>query len=90
MLEAGELHGYAMTSKIREYSDGGLNLPAGSLYPALHKLERAGLVTSTIEQESARKRRTYSLTTQGTDVLMREIKSWRVIVKTMNALMGIA
>lgn len=88
MLEAGELHGYAMSAKMRTCSDGNLNLPAGSLYPALHKLERAGLISSSIDNASGRKRLTYALTVKGTEVLGQEIRSWQVIVKTMNVLLG--
>ncbi len=90
MLESEELHGYAMSVKMHDYSDGNLRLPAGSLYPALHKLEKAGLITSITEQAGGRRRRNYALTPRGETVLEREIKSWRVIVRTMNALLGAA
>lgn len=89
MLEAKELHGYAMSAKMKSYSEGGLNLPAGSLYPALHKLERSGLIESNLDLDDGRKRRVYKLTTRGVDVLIHEIKSWKIIVKTMNAIMGV-
>jgi PadR family transcriptional regulator PadR len=88
MLEDGDLHGYAMSARMRECSDGSLALPAGSLYPALHKLERAGLISSRTEDADGRKRRTYALTAKGANVLAREIESWQVIVKTMNVLLG--
>ncbi len=86
MLRNGELHGYAMSAKIQMYSAGDLNIPAGSLYPALHKLERRKLIASTLETSSARKRRTYSITAKGLEALEKEIESWEVIVKTMNTL----
>lgn len=88
LLGRGKLHGYAMSATMRDYSDGGLDLPAGSLYPALHKLERSGLISSVIEREGGRKRRVYTLTARGEKVLAREVQSWRVIVRTMNALLG--
>lgn len=89
MLGQGELHGYAMSAKMRESSGGRLALPAGSLYPALHKLEKAGLIGSNSEHASGRKRRIYALTAKGSDVLEREIRSWQVIVQTMNSLLGV-
>jgi PadR family transcriptional regulator PadR len=88
MLESGKLHGYAMSTKMRQYSDGNLDLPAGSLYPALHKLEHAGLITSVLEREGGRKRRVYTLTAKGEKVLITEVQSWKVIVQTMNNLLG--
>jgi PadR family transcriptional regulator PadR len=88
MLESGELHGYAMSAKMQAYSNGDLSLPAGSLYPALHKLERSNLIRSNAERIGGRTRRMYVLTPKGLEVLEQEIKSWRVIVKTMNALLG--
>ena len=44
-LEAGPRHGYAVMEVLREGSGGTLDLPTGTVYPALHRLERAGLVT---------------------------------------------
>lgn len=90
MLENGSLHGYAMSAKMQSYSDGDLSLPAGSLYPALHKLERGNLIQSNTDRVGGRTRRIYSITPIGLKVLRKEIKSWRVIVKTMNALLGLA
>jgi PadR family transcriptional regulator PadR len=90
MLEIRELHGYAMSAQMRQSSGGQLDLPAGSLYPALHKLERSGLIRSRAATEHGRKRRYYSLTAQGLQALVIEINSWRIIVKTMNTLLGIA
>jgi PadR family transcriptional regulator PadR len=90
MLSTAPLHGYAMSVKMQDYSEGNLNLPAGSLYPALHKLEKSQLITSSLEQSSGRIRRLYSLTPTGERVLTNEIASWRIIVKTMNAILGAA
>jgi DNA-binding PadR family transcriptional regulator len=88
MLGSGRMHGYAMSAQMRQYSGGSLELPAGSLYPALHKLEKSGLISSRIERESGRKRRVYTITAKGEKVLMREVESWKIIVRTMNALLG--
>ncbi|MBA3417844.1 MAG: helix-turn-helix transcriptional regulator, partial [Geodermatophilaceae bacterium] len=43
-LEAGPLHGYGVIEALRTGSDGTFDLPTGTVYPALHRLERAGLV----------------------------------------------
>lgn len=88
MLETQNLHGYAMSAQMQLYSGGDLQLPAGSLYPALHKLERQRYITSSTQRQGGRMRRTYELTPDGLQVLEQEKQSWRVIVKTMNALLG--
>ena len=45
-LQPQAAHGYAIAEKLRASSDGTFDLPEGTLYPALHRLERAGLLTS--------------------------------------------
>lgn len=90
MLESNNLHGYAMSTKMLDCSDGDLNLPAGSLYPALHKLERSNLIQSSSELTGGRKRRTYAITAKGLEMLGQEKKSWKVIVKTMESLLGVS
>src|SRR5215208_6500816 len=64
-LEAGPLHGYAVMEALRAGSGGRVDLPTGTVYPALHRLERAGLVRSRWSTEGGRRRRTYELTPAG-------------------------
>jgi PadR family transcriptional regulator len=45
-LERGPGHGYALIERIRERSDGTFDFPEGTIYPALHRLERGGLLVS--------------------------------------------
>jgi PadR family transcriptional regulator PadR len=52
-LEAGPRHGYAIIDAVRTGSAGRIDLPTGTVYPALHRLERAGLVTSSWSTEPA-------------------------------------
>jgi len=90
MLENEALHGYGMSAKMQQYSDGDLNLPAGSLYPALHKLERSKLIESSLQPVGGRKRRVYTITPAGHTALEKEISSWNVMVRTMSALLEAA
>src|SRR4029450_9115574 len=46
VLDPGPQHGYAIIESLRSGSDGALDLPTGTVYPALHRLERAGLIAS--------------------------------------------
>jgi transcriptional regulator len=69
-LEKGPAHGYAIIEAIRQRSDGVFDLPEGTIYPALHRLEDTGLLSSSWETPaSGRRRRVYALTRRGTKAL---------------------
>ncbi len=65
VLEKGALHGYAIIEALRARSSGVLNLPTGTIYPALRRLERAGYVDTSWSTVNGRERRTYQLTGSG-------------------------
>lgn len=77
VLEPGPRHGYAIMEALRLRSDGQLDLPTGTLYPALHRLERAGLVEASWSAAGGRRRRVYQLTAAGRRALDTERSSWR-------------
>ena len=77
VLARGALHGYAAIAVLRERSGGFFELAEGTLYPALHRLERAGLIASEWERVSGRKRRLYALTRSGRAALARRATEWR-------------
>ena len=62
VLRHGPAHGYAIMAALRERSDGEFDLAEGTLYPALHRLEQAGVIESSIDIAQGRRRRTYELT----------------------------
>jgi transcriptional regulator len=65
-LAAGPAHGYAVIEEIRRRSGRAFDLPEGTIYPALHRLEHAGLLSSRwVTADTGRKRRVYALTRQG-------------------------
>ncbi|HUR73060.1 MAG TPA: helix-turn-helix transcriptional regulator [Sporichthya sp.] len=70
------LHGYALIVALREGSDGIFDLPEGTVYPALHRLERDGLISSDWSTESGRRRRAYSLTDDGRRALAARREEW--------------
>jgi len=84
-LRAEPLHGYAIIKKIRDRSGGELELAEGTLYPGLHRLERAGLVKSKWTTESGRRRRVYELTAKGQGALASRHDEWRQLVRTVDA-----
>src|SRR3990167_2792558 len=69
-LEAGPAHGYAIIESIKRGSASTFDLPEGTVYPALHRLEEAGLLSSAwMTPPGGRRRRLYSLTKAGSAAL---------------------
>ncbi len=77
VLSSGPAHGYAIISALRDRSGGTFDLSEGTIYPALHRLEDAGLLVSTWDQAEGRRRRVYGLTGQGEAALAAQQTEWR-------------
>jgi PadR family transcriptional regulator PadR len=86
-LEAGPRHGYAIMEALRAGSGGQFDLPTGTVYPALRRLERAGLIRGTWSQAGGRQRRVYNLTPAGRRVLAAERGTWREFSAAVTALL---
>jgi PadR family transcriptional regulator len=86
-LEAGPRHGYAIMEALRAGSGGQVDLPTGTIYPALHRLERAGLVKATWSQVGGRRRRVYRLTAAGRRALADERSRWREFSTAVTSLL---
>lgn len=65
VLAAGPAHGYAVAERLRQTSRGEFDLPEGTLYPALHRLERLGWLSSRWAEVGGRRRRVYQVTAKG-------------------------
>ena len=77
VLEAEAAHGYAVIERIRHHSGGAFDLPEGTIYPVLHRLEGAGLLDSRWETSAAgRRRRVYALTRRGAAALVERRALW--------------
>ncbi len=77
-LDASPLHGYAIAQQINRTSRALLQVPQGSLYPALHRLEHKGwLASAWTETESGREAKVYRLTRKGRARLDSEIAEWQ-------------
>ena len=87
-LKKGPGHGYAIIGAIRERSGGELELLEGSLYPALHRLERDGLLTSSWSEVGGRKRRVYTLSSKGSATLDAQQRDWRRFERAMNLVLA--
>jgi DNA-binding PadR family transcriptional regulator len=69
-------HGYAVIEELRRLSGGAFDLPEGTVYPALHRLERGGLLASAWSTDAPRRRRVYELTQRGRGVLAAYERDW--------------
>jgi PadR family transcriptional regulator, regulatory protein PadR len=83
-LERGPAHGYAVIEELRQRSEGAFDLPEGTVYPALHRLEQRGAVASRWSLVGGRRRRVYRLTRRGTRELDDERSSWRGFVRAVD------
>jgi transcriptional regulator len=88
-LAAGPAHGYAVIEEIRRKSGQAFDLPEGTIYPALHRLEHAGLLSSRwVTVESGRRRRVYALTRHGERALAERRAIWRQFSDAIGALLS--
>jgi PadR family transcriptional regulator PadR len=78
-LSWGPMHGYGIARWIEQISDDELPIEEGSLYPALHRLQARGLVTSQWSvSETNRRVKTYTITEQGRQQLKAEMSRWQL------------
>jgi transcriptional regulator len=88
-LSGGPLHGYAVASRIQQASDDFLKVEEGSLYPALHRMERRGWIEAEWGlSEAKRKAKYYRLTATGRAQLKVAAKNWAHIVEAIGGVMG--
>jgi len=90
ILEDGPAHGYAVIESLRQRSDGVFDLPEGTIYPALHRLERAGRVTSRREVIGGRERRVYRLSAKGRSALRDQRAGWSQFSSAVGHVLGVS
>jgi len=87
-LSWGSLHGYAIAAWIQERTDRVLQVEEGVLYPALHKLERDGLLKSHwAVNDTGRRAKFYALTARGRKQLEEEVALWRRASEAVNTVL---
>ena len=77
VVAEGPVHGYAVVERLRTRSGGRFDLPEGTVYPALHRLEADGLLESSWAVVEGRRRRMYELTDRGRAALGERSSDWR-------------
>ncbi len=88
VLAEGSQYGYSMQKRIRAASGDRVNLPAGTLYPLLHKLEEDKLIRSRWETEGGRRRKWYDLTAKGRRRLTEQAKEWNSYAECLSRLLA--
>lgn len=80
------LHGYGVLLRIQQISGEALNVPQGSLYPALNRLEHQGLIAAEWgESENKRRAKFYTLTTPGRRRLREETEGWNKLAAAIGS-----
>lgn len=90
VLEDDPLHGYAIIEALARRSGGQLDLPTGTVYPALRRLEAAGHLVSSWSEVSGRRRRTYKLSRSGRKVLAGKRSEWQAFSRMVGDVLGTA
>jgi PadR family transcriptional regulator len=87
-LRGEPAHGYRVVELLRERSDGLFELGEGTVYPALYRLEKRGLLGSAWDSGSGRRRRVYRLTARGEDALAEKRREWSAFAGAVQAVVA--
>jgi PadR family transcriptional regulator, regulatory protein PadR len=91
VIALGPVHGYAIAQRLEQVSRGVVQVPEGSLYPALHRLENRGLLAADWkETESGREAKFYRLTGKGRKQLETGAASWQRLIDAIALILGMA
>jgi PadR family transcriptional regulator PadR len=88
IVALGPVHGYAIAQRLQQVSRDVVQVPQGSLYPALHRLENRGYLTADwTATETGREAKFYRLTRQGKEQLEVEAASWRRLAAAVGVIL---
>jgi PadR family transcriptional regulator PadR len=91
VIALGPVHGYAIAQRLEQVSRGVVQVPQGSLYPALHRLENRGLLAADWEEtESGREAKYYRLTRKGRAQLEAEAASWQRLIDAVGLVLKLS
>ena len=88
LLKKEDMYGYQMIKKLKEISEDVFELKEGTLYPILHTLEEKRYITSYWDESSGKKRKYYSITKKGKDVLKEKETEWKIFSNGVNKVLG--
>ncbi len=88
-VERGPVHGYAIAQRLQQTSRDVVQVPQGSLYPALHRLEHRGLLVADWRRtDTGREARFYRLTKKGRSQLQAEAAGWQRLAEAVGLILG--
>jgi PadR family transcriptional regulator PadR len=91
VVALGPVHGYAIAQRLQQVSCDVVQVPQGSLYPALHRLENRGLLTADWkETETGREAKFYRLTRKGRAQLETEAASWQRLTEAVGLILKLS
>jgi transcriptional regulator len=91
IVALGPVHGYAIAQRLEQVSRHVVQVPQGSLYPALHRLENRGLLAADWkESETGREAKFYQLTRKGRAQLEMEAASWERLTQAIGLILGLS
>jgi PadR family transcriptional regulator, regulatory protein PadR len=91
VLSLTPLHGWAISERVHQVSRATLQIPQGSLYPALHRLERRGWIRATWgASENNRRAKYYELTRAGRKQLQEETRAWAALMKAVGLVLDLS
>ncbi len=91
VVALGPVHGYAIAQRLQQVSRDVVQVPQGSLYPALHRLENRGLLSADWkESETGREAKFYRLTRKGRTQLETETASWRRLAQAVGLILELS
>ena len=88
VVAAEPAHGYAIIDELKQRSRGAFALAEGTVYPALHRLERSGFLQSAWSHAEGRRRRVYRLTRRGRTKLEARKAEWRAFSSAVDAVLA--
>lgn len=89
LSESDSMYGYQITQKVKEITEGKINLTEGALYPALHKLEADGLLTTEKKTVGNRVRKYYSLTQTGNGRAKEKVEELKEFMETLKTIINL-
>jgi transcriptional regulator len=91
VVALGPVHGYAIAQRLQQVSRDVVQVPQGSLYPALHRLENRGLLAADWQEtETGREARVYRLTRKGRVQLDADTASWQRLTDAVSLILNLS
>jgi transcriptional regulator len=91
VIALGPVHGYAIAQRLQQVTRDAVQVPQGSLYPALHRLENRGLLAADWgETETGREAKFYKLTRKGRGQLETETAGWKQLADAVGLVLKMA